>query len=457
MKRIQNYSLKIAILLIVIGSMAFLYWYGFHKQFDEKSIPKNADGIVIVDIKNTRNHFIFSCLKNPSQWGFCRKNSKTKKRFDFSNYGLQTPDYLSFFHIENQPLTQWCLVAKIENETKFAKALTDSHFVKTKLENSFIGYYSKTNQAYIILYANTILYCTNASKDQKNYIQIAEDLFIKNSYFDSKKIENPIESSNAVTIWIKKNNLLNENAIINVLLKENEISAEGQINLKSKFRKTASFIQNSNALLSLGFNFDLIRDQDLIKLNQAKISKMIGFELDTILIHHPTQTELIFNNIIEKKDSAITYDYDDDFNPIKKIVVHSTREPSFYFSMQTDNSAKTYDYLKKQNAIDDHQIFVNFPLAKTKTFVKNNSLIFEANLPKNQSSKSTKSKIGYIQINFAKIQPKDWRFIIVKNKNFEFLKAFGTFEINLTQQNNSVFFQANLKAKNGKNWTEVIN
>jgi len=457
MKRIQNYSLKIAILLIVIGSMAFLYWYGFHKQFDEKSIPKNADGIVIVDIKNTRNHFIFSCLKNPSQWGFCPKDSKTKKRFDFSNYGLQTPDYLTFFHIENQPLTQWYLVAKIENEAKFDKALIDSHFVKTKSVNSFIGYYSKTNKTNIIRYANTILYCANTSKDQKDCIQIAEDLFIKNSYFDSKKIEKQIKSSNAVTIWIKKNKLLNENAIINVSLRDNEISAEGQINLNPKFRKTASFIQNPNALLSLGFNFDLIRDQDLIKRNQAKINKMIGFDLDSILIHHPTQTELVFHNIIEKKDSAITYDYDDDFNPIKKIIVHSTREPSFYFSMQTDNSAKAHDYLKKQNAIDSHQIFVNFPLAKTKTFVKNNSLIFEANLPKNWSSKSTSSKIGYMQINFAKIQPKDWRFIIVKNKNFEFLKALETFEVNLTEQNNSVFFQANLKAKDGKNWTEVKN
>ena len=68
MKSLNSYFSKIAILLIAIGSMAFLYWYGYHKTFDEKYIPKNADAIAMVDVKNIRNYFVFSCLKNPSEW-----------------------------------------------------------------------------------------------------------------------------------------------------------------------------------------------------------------------------------------------------------------------------------------------------------------------------------------------------------------------------------------------------
>lgn len=456
MKRIKNVSLKVAILLIVIGSVAFLYWYGFYKRFDQKSIPKNADGIVIADLKNIRNHFVFSCLKNPLQWSAGTKNSKAKTSSNFSNYGLLVPDFLTFFHIQDQPLNQWYFVARIENETKFDKALTDLHFVKNNSRAPFIIYYSKIDELNIIRYADQVLYCKNPSKDQNTCIPIAVDLFIKNAYFDSEKIKMAVENQNAATIWIKKNYLLNEDAIINVSIKEDEITANGHLNLKAEFRKTASFIQNPNALLSLGINFDMIRQYNAMAHHKAKISTIIGFSLDSILVHNPAKAELILNNITEKKDTAITYDYDDDFNPVKKTVVHSTREPSFYFSLQTDNSKKIYDYLKNQKAVDEHQVYVNFPLAKTRTFVKNNSLILEANLPKASFSKLNHSKIGYLHINFNRIQPQDWRFIIAKNKNLKSLKSFKTFGMSLTEEHNSVFFQSNLKVKEGKSLIKIM-
>jgi hypothetical protein len=456
MKGIKNQSLKIAILLIAIGSMAFVYWYVFYKKFDSKNIPKNADGIVMVDLKNTRNHFIFSYLKNPSLWELNLGNSEDKKHFDLSNYGIITPDYLALFHIKNQPLKQWCFVAIIENESKFDKALNDADFLKMTNNQNFICYNSKKLNAQIIRHSNQILYCFNTLKDKKSYSQIAENLFINQHYLDSKTIEKTLATTNAVTIWIQKNNLLEEDAIINISLKEDEIVAEGKLNWKSKYTKKSSFTSNPNALLSLGFNFDMIRNQDIFKRNSVQINKMIGFDLDSILIHHPTKTELIFYKIIEKKDSAITYDYDDDFNSIKKVVVHTTREPSFYFTLQTDNSKKVYEYLKNKNAIDEHQVFVNFPLATTKTSIQNNSLILEANPPENKSSKSFTTKIGYLQMNLNQLQEKDWRFLIAKNKNLALLKPFETVEINLTQKDNSGYFQASIKTKEEKNLLEIM-
>ncbi|PKB16539.1 hypothetical protein [Flavobacterium sp. 5] len=456
MKRIKNYSLTIAILLITIGGMAILYLYGFHKEFDKKNISQNADGIIMVDIKNIRNHFVFSYLKNPSVWEFSLNNSEATKRFDVSNYGIEPSDYLAFFHIQNQPLNQWCFVAKIENETKFNKALVKASFAKTKNNKSFICYYSKIVDACIIQYANQILFCKNASNNQQFCLQIAEDLFEKHNYFDSKKIEKTIKTPNAITIWIKKNNLLDDNGIINISLKEGEIVAEGQLNWKPKYEKLFPFVQNSNTLLSLGFNFEMIQNEDILKNHSVQINKIIGFDLDSILAHHPTQTELVLHNIIEKKDSAITYDYDDDFNPIKKVIVHTNREPAFYFSVQTENSQKVYDYLKVQNIIDDHEVFTNFPLAITKSSVENNSFTLQANLPKDTSSKYSTPKIGYLQINLNRLQPKDWQFLIAKNKNIELLKPFESLQIELTQKNNLGYFQACIKTKKDKNLLKII-
>jgi hypothetical protein len=454
MKSIKSSFWKIAILLISLGGMAILYWYWCHKKFDEKCISKNADGIVMVDVKNIRNHFIFSFLKNPSQW---RSGTiGVNKNFDFSNFGIETPDYLVFFHLENQPATQWFTVAKIESETDFEKTITKAHFSKIMLKNGMSSYYSKQLGICIIRHSNQILCSAIPEKQKKIALKIAEDLFLKHQFLDPKKTEKTISTSNAVTVWIKKNNLLKEDGILNLKLGDQEITVDGQLQFKSKYKKEWQFTQNPNALFALGVNFEMIQDQIRYKQNPKPINKIIGFDLDSILIHNPTKTEFLLNEIVEKKDSAISYEYDDDFNSIKKVVVHTSREPSFSFSMQTEDSKRVFDYLKSQNAIDKHQVFVNFPLASTKTFVKNNTLTLEANPKKQVSLKSSLPKMGCLKVNFNKLHPKDWRFLITKNENFGLLKPFGTLEINLTQDNNLGHFQAFLKTKNGNSLVTIM-
>jgi hypothetical protein len=454
MKGIKSYLFKIILLLIALGSITTLYWLGYHKNYDEKCIPINADGIVMIDVKNIQNYYIFSYLKNPSQWQI--GTSKIKKKINLSLFGIETPDYLAFFHLENQPITQWFTVAKIENETDFEKAIITSHFTKIKLSNPFTGYYSRALDLFVVRYSNQILCCTSTSRQNKVAIQVAEDLFIKRQFLDAKKTEKTIGTTNEVTVWIKKNSQLEEDGIVNINFKDQEIVAEGQLKCNSKLQKATPFTQNPNALLSLGFNFEMIRNQNILKKHSVQINKIIGFNLDSILAHNPTKTELVLNQMVEKKDSAISYDYDDDFNPIKKVVVHTSREPSFYFSIQTENPEKVYSYLKSQKAIDNQEVFVNFPLAQTKTSVRNNTLVLEANLPKQLILKPTNPKTAYLQMHFNKLKPQDWRFIIAKNKNLQVLKSFKTLEINLTLENNLGHFQGRLKAKRGKNLIEII-
>jgi hypothetical protein len=455
MKSIKTYYFRIAILLVAIGSMAFLYWCGFHKKFDAKYIAQNADAIAIADVKNIRNHFVFSFLKNPSEWEWNTSGNSTKKKFNLPNFGITTPDYLAFFHIENQPATQWFVTAAVEDEIVFEKAVTENHFRKTKLQNGMTVYYSDAMNLCIIKHLNQILVSNIAEKQKQIAIKTAEDLFLKKLFLDAKKTDKLICISNAVTFWIKKNNLLEENGILNLTLEGDEIIIDGLLSFKPKFQKEWQFTQNKNALFALGFDFEMIRNQKFITENAVKINKMIGFDLDSILANDPSKIELVINKMVEKKDSAISYGYDDDFNPIKKIVIHANREPSFHFSMQTTNSKKVFDYLKSQNAIDNHNIFVNFPLAQTKAFVNNNSLKLEANPLKN-SLEPFVTKIGYLQVQFERLHPKDWRFIMAKNKNLELLKAFESLEINLSKENSLTRFRASLKTKEAKNLISIM-
>ncbi|HEU4789614.1 MAG TPA: hypothetical protein VFS71_08025 [Flavobacterium sp.] len=456
MKSPKSYLCRIAILLIAIGSMAFLYWHGYHKAFDEKYIPQNTDAIAMVDVKNIRNYFVFSCLKNPSDCQWNSTDSEFRKRFDLSNFGIKTPDYLAFFHIENQPISQWFFSAKIENETVFEKAITKAHSQKVILQNGMTSYYFNSLNLYIIKYSNQILVSNISEKQMLTAVKVADDLFLKKLLLDAKKIEKTIGTHNAITFWIKKNILLEKDGILNLKLEDHEITVDGQLHFKSKYKKESQFLQNPNALFSLGFDFEMIRNQNILKLNSNKINKIVGFDLDSILAQNPTKTELLLNKIVQKKDSAISYDYDDDFNPIKKVVIHTSYEPSFYFSMQTTDSKKVYDYLKDLNVIDNHQIFVNFPLAITKTSIRNNALTLEANPLKKLNLEPSPPKIGYLQFHFNKLQPEDWRIFISKNKNFTFLKSFESLEMNLSKENNTSHFRASLKTKDAKNLISVI-
>ena len=317
------------------------------------------------------------------------------------------------------------------------------------------AYYSKALNLCVIKHLNQIL-VSNIPEIQKQIaVKTAENLFLKKLFLDTAKTSKTIGNSNAITFWIKKNSLLKEDGILDLTLKDNEITVDGQLHFKSKFQKEWQFTQNPNALLSIGFDFEMIRNQKFITENATKISKIIGFDFDSILTKKPAKTELLLNKIIEKKDSATSYDYDDDFNPIKKMVVHTNREPSFYFSMQTANPKKIFDYLKSQNIIDYQSVFVNFPLAQTKALVKNNSFKLEANALKNPLQHSV-SKIGYLQAHLDQLQPKDWRFIIAKNKNLGFLKSFETVEIDLSKENNLARFKASLKTKDRKSLSAIL-
>jgi hypothetical protein len=432
--------------------MVFLY--GYHKNFDQECIPKNADGIAIVDVKNIRNYVVFSYLKTPSEWKWETPFSKFNRCFDLSDFGIITPDYLVFFHIENQPLSQWFITLKIAEDSVFEKAIAKAHFHSAKLQNGMSFYYSNSTSFLIVKHLDQILVANISEKHKQIAVNVANDLFFKKLFLDTNKIEKNIGIPNMATIWIKKNTLLEEDGILNLKLEDQELTVDGQLKLKHK--KEWHFSQNPNALLSFGFDFEMIPKQNILKRHLVQINKMIGFDLDSILSYNPTKTELLLNEIVEMKDSAVSYDYDDDFNAIKKVVVHTRCEPSFDFSMQTENSEKVYNYLKTQKAIDNHQVFVNFLFAQTKISIQNNALILEANPLKIVSSQISVPKIAYLRMQFGKLQPRDWRYIIAKNESFSILKSFESLKMDLSKANNAFHFQARLKTKDGKNLISVV-
>jgi hypothetical protein len=106
----------------------------------------------------------------------------------------------------------------------------------------------------------------------------------------------------------------------------------------------------------------------------------------------------------KKKDSAIIYDYDEDFNKIEKVTSHTRKEPSFSLEIASKSPEKIYSFLKSQNSINNDSVFVNFPFAKTKANFSENYFSLKANIFEKKQTNPTAKCIFYLSENLAKIE-----------------------------------------------------
>ncbi len=430
---------------IIILLAAGIYWLGFYKQYNEKCIHKDADIVVLLDVKNCRNSMLFYYLSNPSKWRFGSEDSKKGVATLFKS-GIKTADYFAFFHIKRQAKTVFYCVAEIANQEDFSKIISTSKSTKISTQNGLITYYSRHLGLFIIRYKDTLLLTNTDQKDQNIALKTAEDLFLHQQYLDFTTIKKTINTQNAITIWLQKNSALQEDAIVNINFDENKMEAHSSLKLAQELLQENTFSVDEKALLSLGFNLKYSQNWKLSKTNTSKINKAIGFDADSILSRKPTKAVLILNEIIEKKDSAISYEYDDDFNQIEKVIVHKTREPSFLFAMQCKDPKEVYTYLKTQKAINKEQVFVNFPLAKTSASIMGDSFVLKANSSNDLNTKKIRKRIAFLHINFNKLHQKEWNILLKRNENFEFLQHFSSLEIDITKEKNLGNLGLNLKA-----------
>jgi hypothetical protein len=434
--------------IILIG---IIYWKGFYKKFDASSVSKNADRVVFVDVKNCSNAVLFHYLKNPSKWSFGTGDNQNKG-FNVLDCGVKISDYLAFFHIENQPENEISLVSEISDQVQFEETLLHFKFKKTAIHKSLTTYFSEELKLFLVQFSDKILVTNAVFKNQSLVIKTAEDLFLKKLFIDEEKIKNAIYTNNEMSVWLQKNNFLQEDAIANINIEEDKITANAALKIDANFITQQTFSEEKNAILSLGFNPALFANQ---KINFTKINKAIGFDLDSILSKKPTKTELVVNEFITKEQTAKSYDYDDDFNPIEKTIVTKSQEPSFLFEITCSQSEQIKKYLKSQKAINPENVFVNFPFAKTIASSTDSTFELEANISKKNNKKSSE-KIAYFNCNLNKIQKKELNYLTHKIKYFEKLQYFSLLEMTVSKKEKNAFFEFYLKTKENQNVWHVL-
>ena len=358
----KKWALAILSILLLLGYFKF-----FYKTYSNTVVAKSADCIIALDIKRISNTIIWDIITTPSQW----------KKVSFSSSGkiswkdmLKIPDYVFVFHSADHPGNAWYSVFEIKSKDDFNKGLAYYHFEKRAGSKGMTEYFSKDLAVEMIQSGNRLL-LGNAAVEDKQYIRgVAEELFVKDQYTANQTLLKNIEAKSHLAIQLFKNNFLQEDAVIKANFDKNGIVIDASITAQKQFGFAEHDFSNSpNSLCVLGFTQPPPSLYSLVTVaGREHISKAINFNIDSLLLQSNTCYSLDITGIQPRVDSAISYSYDDNFNPVQKVVLNNVLEPSFHFSIKGDSVNNIYNYWSRNGKLEKTaagELFIPMPLVRS--------------------------------------------------------------------------------------------
>ena len=361
---------KYVFLVIIFLIATAIYVLLFQKDKTLKFIPKNADVVVLVDVKNVTRQYISALATHPAEW--FKSDGKNKDRISIHQSGVKIPDFIQVFHLKNTQFGDWYTILEIENKTKFVQFLKQNKFVKNGeklfLKNGlFINIEGKTcivgtsNAAFENI-RNAFL-----SKSEANIL--SADQFIKNSagsisYISESKITNFLINLNSDDIEIK--------------------SAE----FKDDFKSLISKLELANEFLSAEL------DEKNVKNGLQFFNKELKDSLQ--ISYFKTNAELE-----EVNDTIISYGYDDNFNEIEKVSYQKIIQPNFIISLQSPNPDQTWKFFESKKWINNQYQFTAIPIQPNEIVEKGKEIVIQTT--RNPVQLSQKQNENYIFIKNSKL------------------------------------------------------
>ncbi|MDF2832997.1 MAG: hypothetical protein K0Q82_2103 [Chryseobacterium indoltheticum] len=354
-----------------------VYFLFFHKDKSLKYIPDNADIVVLVDVKKAKRQYISSYIAHPSKW-FEEKNG-AKNKISVTDSGLEIPDFLQIFHLNNTKISEWYTVLEINDKEKLSAFLKDRKFI-----NDGKGTF-KNNQLFVKINGEKCIVGT----PYLNFNNIGKP-------FSEKFRNNVLNADSFMDDGLGSISFISELRTQNfsIDLKDDEIE------IKNKQNST-----NFESLISDLYKKTQFLDAELDSENIKKIGSVFKENLtDSTSVNHLKMSA----NLTQVNDTIVSYEYDDNFNEIEKISYQKIVQPDYEIVLQTSNPEKAWKYFQNKKWINAKNQFTAIPFQPNLMSVNKNRI----------SIKSTRKSV---KINETKNQ----NYIFIKN-NPLLLSSFKT-------------------------------
>ncbi|UFH30667.1 hypothetical protein LNP04_11850 [Chryseobacterium sp. C-71] len=356
----------IALIITILLSVG-VYFMFFHKDKSLKYIPKNADVVVMVDVKKATRQYISSFLMHPSKW--FEEGEKNDMKISISDSGLKIPDFLQIFHLKNTKISEWYTIFEINNKAKFSTFLKERKFISDGKD------LFKNNQLFIKIEGGKCIVGTS----DLNFKNIGKPFSqnFRNKVLNADSFMNDGLGSVSFISELRTQNF-------SIYLKDDEIEIKNEQN-SADFESLISDLNKETQFLNVELNSENIK----------KISSIFKENItDSASVSHLKMSA----NLSEVNDKIISYGYDDNFNEIEKISYQKIVQPNYEILLQTSNPDKTWNYFQQKKWINAQNQFIAIP--------------FQPNLiskSKNQLSIKSTQKAGKLS------ETKNQNYIFIKN------------------------------------------
>ena len=345
-----------------------VYFLLYHQDKFLQFVPKNAEIIVLVDLKKAARQSLFTFATHPSKWF---KSTENKNPLTLlKNSGIKIPDYLQLFHLKDTQPGFWYAVVELKSEKKFKVFLKNRKFVERRP-----NYYENGVLQASIFEGKCLL-----STSPENIQKVEKD-------FEKQEIGGFFEADQFSTKSAMSISLLSKNKIRNfeVIFNEDEIEI-GNTPETAEFRTLIKKLHLKNTIFNL----------ELDKKNLQNFGSYFSKNLSDSA--HISSINAVA--IIEKvKDTVITYDYDDNFNEVETKRFQNRIQPNFSAVIGTSDATKTWNYFQNHHWINAKNEFILFPLETHLTSKMKDEILISSKRNPIKLTQSLKGNYAFLQNN----------------------------------------------------------
>ncbi|CAM1349164.1 hypothetical protein [Tenacibaculum insulae] len=365
---------KIVYTLLI--TLAVLFTVGYFRYNSTvniaNKIPVNADAVIRLNLREIEYNMLKDVVKHP--FLYFKSTDTSINKVDESKVslfdGVEIPKNL-FFYTNNSSLKNtWVSNAvKITDKKRLQSFFKQKKFVKSNSKLN-VKYYTFKN--FVCVINGTELVVFFAFNRIKN-VEGKLNAVLKNKTY--------LLSNNAIFDKIKTSTQLvsiatNKDVFFELGVRSETLFLKGELTKNSNLFLQHNTQNNKESLVSISGKIDKNLLLGFVNNKQKKkFKKLTNLSLDSICNYWNGEINTQLISFISKKDTILTYEYDDDFNRITKKKVQETIIPNINIKL---GGKGFFDYLFFKQAIkkvnNDSLLVIN-PFFKTYANTCNNELI----------------------------------------------------------------------------------
>ncbi|MFP3591921.1 hypothetical protein [Chryseobacterium sp. SIMBA_038] len=358
---------KFIVPLVLLLAIA-VYFVFYHKDKTLKFVPKNADAIILIDVKKLTRQYISSFITHPSQW-FGNKN-KSDNKISLQDSGMKIPDFLQIFHIKNSKFSDWYSVIELKDQQRFLAFLKQEKFVN-KGKNVF-----QKDQIYIKIEGDKCILGTS-NLDFKNINQQLSQSLEKDNFNSNSFIHHTVGSISFISGDRTRN--------FSIELNEDDIEIKNESN-SEEFTSIISKLEQKTSFLEM-------------ELDAQNIKKYVQFFNKSIADSSQINYIKVTAELEQVNDTIISYGYDDDFNEVEKKSFQKIIQPNYVIDLQSLNPEKTWKYFQDKKWINAQSQFTIIPFQPNSIEKNNAAFTIKSTRKPLQSSSNLKENYIFVKNN----------------------------------------------------------